>query len=81
MRRCLRRKRSNPLFDIMNYYRSALNLLYDYAATHSGDLIERDAIYNELMDAALDIATTLISWGVSDDYAFWLASRRVTGNL
>lgn len=67
----------------MNYYRSALNLLYDYAAaiSYDGDQTQQDAIFNELMDKALDVATKLISWGVSDDYAFWLASRRVVGDL
>lgn len=68
----------------MNYYREALNMLYEYAGTvsYDGDTVEHDAIFNELMDRALDIATTLLSWGITDDsYAFYLAARRVVGDL
>lgn len=67
----------------MNYYTSALNLLYDQAilTSYDGDIVEQETIYGELMDEAHDIANMLVSWGVSDDYAFWLASRRVVGSL
>lgn len=67
----------------MNYYREALGMLYEYAETisYDGDSADLDANYDELMDAALDIAVLLVSWGVSDDYAFYLASRRVVGSI
>lgn len=67
----------------MNYYREALNQLYEYATltSYDGDVAEVEARYCELMDEAHDIATMLVSWGVSHDYAFHLAVRRVVGSL
>lgn len=67
----------------MNYYRLGMNMLYDHATltSYDGDVAEVEARYGELMDEAHDIATMLASWGVSHDHAFYLAARRVTGNL
>lgn len=67
----------------MNYYYKGMELLYDQAilTSYDGDVEERDAIFDELTDKALDIATILVSWGVSDDFAFWLGARRVVGEI
>lgn len=65
----------------MNYYKIGMELLYDQAILTTYDVEERDAVYNELMDAAYDIATMLVEWGVEDDFAFWIGARRVVGEI